>query len=150
MTERDRPSQHGVILGEGLAAMAAAGREAKPDLPEMCATCAFRPGCMTNRMASTGKVALDCVMGIDPEQFACHHGMKDGEPTKLCVGYAAAIAAPFETKKTILFDIATRLSAMPVRDEVRERFDAWVAEIDPEDKLDDYARGRSYLRSFPR
>lgn len=145
---RERPSQHGVILGELLAAMADAGRLHAPELPDMCATCAFRPGCMTNQMAATGLTALNCVLGIDTDRFACHHGMTDGRPAKLCAGYIAARLAPFEFTKAAMGLLMERLSSLTGPDEVREAFDGWIAEVDPDNRMNDYERGRAYLRSF--
>ena len=34
-------------------------------------------------------------------------------------------------------------------DAIRERFDAWIARIDPNGELDDYQRGRLWLRDDP-
>lgn len=146
MSERERPSLHGKILGEALALLAAAGRKDAPmEIPEGCLTCAFRPGCMTNQMAATGKTALDCVLGIDPDRFACHHGMKDGQPSKLCVGYIAATLAPWSFTKEVLAAVKVDLDAMPDGpDEIRAAFDAWHNEVDPERKMDDYQLARAY------
>lgn len=150
MTERERPSLHGKILGDALALLARAGRRDAPmELPECCLTCAFREGCMTNQMAATGKMALDCVLGIDPDRFACHHGMKDGEPTKLCVGYIAATMAPWSFAKEVVAAVAADLEAMKNddADEIRTAFDAWHNKIDPERKMDDYQLARAYAVS---
>lgn len=146
MTERDRPSRHGAIFGEALADMAAAGREVNPTIPEECATCAFRRGCMTNQMGGTGILALNCAINVDPDDFACHHGMKEGWPTKLCAGYLAATHAPFEVVRDILERTKQRLDAMEGPDCIREEFDAWWATVDPERKLDNYELGRRWLR----
>jgi hypothetical protein len=145
---RDRPSRHGKILGEALAVIAAAGRTAAPEvLPDLCATCAFREGCMSNQMASTGVMALNCVLGIDPAQFACHHGMKEGNPTKLCVGYLASLLAPFEVTKAVLLELTKRLDAQGGPDDVRAAFDAWFAEVDPAGEMDVYKVARLFSRS---
>lgn len=150
MTERERPSRHGQILGDALALIAMAGRKDAPmDLPEMCLTCAFRQGCMTNQMAATGKVALDCVLGIDKDRFACHHGMKEGQPSKLCVGYMAARLAPYSFTKEVLVALAKELGAQTGPDEVRAAFDVWLAEIDPDGKMDDYQLARAHAKSAP-
>lgn len=99
----DRPTKYGAMLGEVLALMAELGRRDAPmEIPDTCLTCAFRRGTMPNQSAGTGKVALDCVLGIDRDRFACHHGMKDGEPQKICVGYVAAMLAPFSQVKELL------------------------------------------------
>lgn len=148
MTDREKPSTHGKILGEALALISMAGRKDAPfELPECCLTCAFREGCMTNQMAATGKIALDCVLGIDKDRFGCHHGLKDGEPSKLCVGYIAARLAPWSTVKKILFVLNKDLDAMDHNaDEVRTAFDVWLKEIDPENKLDDYQLARLFAK----
>lgn len=144
MSDRERPSKHGKILGDALALLAIAGRKDAPELPECCLTCAFRQGCMTNQMAATGKTALDCVLGIDPDRFACHHGMKEGQPSKLCVGYIAAILAPWAFTKEVLAAVKRDLDAMDGPDEVRAAFDAWHDEANPERKMDDYQLARAY------
>jgi hypothetical protein len=147
--ERERPSRHGAALGELLSALEQIGREgAGIDLPPMCATCAYRPGCMTNQMAATGITALNCLTGIDTDRFACHHGMKDGRPTKLCAGHVAALLAPWDTIKAGVEWLARRLSeGTEEPDEIRREFDAWIAKADPLSRMDDYARGRAYLRA---
>lgn len=148
MTEsRDRPSAHGAILGEALSDLAKAGRVGIADFPEMCATCAFREGAMSNQMASTGKVALDCVLGIDADDFGCHHGMEDGKPTKLCAGFMAAKNAPFRVVLAAVQTVHTRLAALTETDEIRAAFDAWHAEVNPADKLDVYQLGRAYEKA---
>jgi len=146
-TTRERPSRHGAILGEALAAMERAGRAAGPALPDMCATCAFREGCMTNQMAATGSQALNCVLGVDPDEFACHHGMKEGQPVRYCAGYVAARRAPFPVIKAALSIAMGKLAAASGSDEVREAFDAWLAEVDPDNRMDDYQRARLYERA---
>lgn len=149
MTERERPSKHGKILGDALALLAMAGRKDAPtEIPDGCLTCAFRQGTMPNEMAATGKVALDCVMGIDKDRFACHHGMKDGEPPRLCTGYIAALLAPWSFTKEVLAAVKRDLDAMgDGPDEVRAAFDRWHDGIDPDRKMDDYQLARAYARS---
>jgi hypothetical protein len=144
---RDKPSYHGLVLGKALAALAEAGRAQLPELPDMCATCAFRPDCMTSQMAATGLTAFNCAVGVDDSPFGCHHGMKDGEPTKRCVGHLAARAAPFERLKAILAQLGEDLGSIPDPDPVRAEFDAWIARVDPDDRMDDYQRGRMWLRA---
>lgn len=145
--ERERPSTHGAIVGEALAKIA---ESVTGELPrDCCATCAFRRGCMTNQMASTVLDAFKCATGVDPSGFACHHGMKDGEATKICAGWLAAQLAEFETVKAICGDMVEALQARSEddHDPIREAFDAWIAEVDPEGRLNDYQRGRLYLSS---
>lgn len=146
---RDRPSRLGAILGEALADIAKAGRSGIPDFPEMCATCAFRPGCMTNQMGGTQKAALDVLMGIDGDAFACHHGMKEGEPTKICAGYLAAMNAPRSVAQSAIETAKARMDAATGPDEIRAAFDEWIAKVDPNNQMDDYQRGRLWLRDFP-
>ena len=146
-SERERPSNHGKILGQALALIAMVGRRDAPfELPDCCLTCAFREGCMPNQMAATGKVALDCVLGIDKDRFACHHGMKAGQPSKLCVGYIAARLAPWSEVKLILETLGRDLATMDGADEVRAAFDRWLAEIDPHRKMNDYELAREYAK----
>lgn len=146
-SERERPSAHGKILGQALAMIAAIGRRDAPfEIPDCCLTCAFREGCMTNQMAATGKAALDCVLGIDKDRFSCHHGMKDGEPTKLCVGYIAARMAPWSQIVMILETLKKEMDSLAGAgpDDVRAAFDAWVAELDPQHKMNDYELARAF------
>lgn len=136
------------MLGEVLALLADIGRRDAPfPIPEACLTCAFRRGTSPNQSAGTGKMALDCVLGIDRDRFACHHGMKEGEPSKLCVGYVAARLAPFSQVKEILaafYDELVEIGDGP--DEVRAAFDAWIDRADPERKMDVYEAARAYAR----
>jgi hypothetical protein len=143
----DRPSRHGASLGAVLADLAEAGRAADPTVPEPCGTCAFRRGSMPNQMAGTGIVALNTILGIDTDDFACHHGMEDGEPTRLCAGYIAALLAPFSVTKEALIKLGSRLDDSSGPDEVRAAFDAWLAEVDPDGKMDVYQLGRAYART---
>lgn len=147
MTDGDRPSRHGAILGDALALLAAAGRKDSPvELPECCLTCAFRPGTMPNQTAGTGKMALDCVLGIDKDRFACHHGMKEGQPQKLCVGYVAAVLAPWSFTKEVIGAVHAELGEIKDGDpdDVRATFDAWYLEFEPDGKLDVYQIARAY------
>jgi hypothetical protein len=147
---RERPSTHGAIVGEALAQIAESVTGALPK--DCCATCAFRRGCMTNQMASTGLVAWKCAIGADPDPFACHHGMVDGEPTKVCAGWLAAKVADFEDVKRISAEMLAKVNALPDDgldpDPVREAFDAWIERVDPDHSMDDYRRGRLYLRHY--
>jgi hypothetical protein len=150
MTERERPSKHGAMLGEALSLLERAGREhSSEQLPEMCLTCAFRPGCMTNQMASTGLAALNCVLDIDKDDFACHHGMKAGQPTRLCVGYFAAKLATLSVSREVLLELGRRLDTVEGPDTVRAAFDLWVDEIDPDHNMDDYQLARAHANNPP-
>jgi len=102
---------------------------------------------MPNQMAATGLTALNIVLRIDSDDFACHHGMKDGNPTRLCAGYLHAKAAPFEMVKSEISAMKDRLADMSGPDEVRAAFDAWRARSDPSSTLDDYQLARLFARS---
>lgn len=146
---RDSPSCHGAILGEALALLAEFGRkDASFEFPECCLTCAFRRGSMSNEMASTGKMALDCVLGIDKDRFACHHGMKEGQPQKLCVGYIAATLAPWSAIKEVVAAVKAELDKMDGPDGVRAAFQTWYVETDPEKRMDVYQLARAYAMRF--
>lgn len=134
---RERPSLHGQILGQALADVAKAG-----GIGETCATCAFREDCMTNTMAATLSEALGCLISGEP--FGCHHGMVDGQPTKACAGMEAARRAPFPIVQAALEAARVRMAALPAIDPVRASFDAWAAENDPDDSMDDYQRARRW------
>jgi hypothetical protein len=91
-------------------------------------------------------VALNCVLDVDRDDFACHHGMADGWPTKLCAGYLAARSAPWETVKSIMFDLQAELASMGGPDEVRTAYDAWWSTVDPDRALDVYQLARLFER----
>jgi len=120
----DRPSMHGKILGDFLADLATRGQAIDPEIPDPCATCAFIKGTAPNMTAGTGSMALDCTLGTDTDRFACHHGMQDGQPTKVCNGYLAAQRA--------LRDESTWQKIHPIKsddpDEIRAAFDVWYLE----------------------
>lgn len=154
MTEKsaadgDRPSIRGAMLGKVLALMADMGRRDAPmPIPDMCLTCAFREGSMPNQTAGTGMIAINCVLRIDPDRFACHHGMKDGEPQRLCAGYIAAMLAPFSEVKEILTALYHELAEIEDGpDDVRAAFDRWLSQADPERRLDIYQAAREYAKS---
>jgi hypothetical protein len=145
----DKPTSYGAILGDALALIAAAGRKDLPQgtiIPEPCLTCAFREGTLPNRMGGTAKQALDCFLGVDRDRFACHHGMKDGEPRRLCSGYLAAMVAPFSFAKEVLASAAKNMSAFDAsgQDPVRDDYVRWLSAIDPDGKMDVYQIARAY------
>ncbi len=145
----DRPSRHGKLLGAALATIAAIGRRDAPmPIPDCCLTCAFREGSAPNMTAGTGKLALDCVLGIDQDRFACHHGMKDGQPQKICTGYVAALLAPFPEVRAILCAFYDELKEIDdsAPDEIRTAFDAWLAVADPEQRMDVYEAARAFAK----
>lgn len=153
MTEQpkdfDRPTRHGQLVGQAMTMMADRGREECPALPECCLTCAFRPGTIPNESAATLKIAFDAVMGIDDGHFFCHHGLKDGEPSKVCVGYAAALLAPFPFVKEVLMTLYDELGTLgegAQLDRVREAFDRRLAKADPNREMDAYQMARAYAR----
>lgn len=145
----DRPSVHGKMLGKALSLISEIGRRDAPmSIPETCLTCAFREGSMPNMTAGTGVMALNCVLRIDTDRFACHHCMKDGDPQHLCSGYIAAMLAPFSKVREILAAFQDELSAAEKQpDDVREAFDAWLNRADPERRLDVYQAAREYAKS---
>lgn len=147
--ERDRPSTHGKLLGQALSLIEKIGRRDMPfEMPPMCATCAFREGSMPNQMAATGLDAMRTMMGVDPDRFGCHHGLEDGQPTRVCVGYIAARNAPWSAMMEIIGEATKRLDAMDKSsaDEVRIAFDAWVKKVDPEGTMDDYKLARELMK----
>lgn len=108
-----KPSAHGRVLGAELTTIADAMAPLHPDIPERCATCAFRHGTFPNGCASTLSEALNCVIGADPSPFHCHHGLKDGEgPMRLCSGYLLVNGAPFADLKAGLERAGAKLNAM--------------------------------------
>lgn len=145
----DRPSKHGKILGEALALLAAAGRKDCPvELPPLCITCAFREGTMPNMSAGTGLAAFNCALGIDKDRFACHHGMEDGHPAKLCVGYVAARLAPWSFTKEVVTELSKQLDAADSEgDDVRAAFDSWLSSIEPQANSDVYQIARKFSKA---
>lgn len=144
----DRPSLHGKMLGKALALIAEIGRRDAPmPIPDTCLTCAFREGTMPNQTAGTGMVALNCVLRIDTDRFACHHGLKEGQPQRLCAGYIAAMLAPFSEVRELLAAFHHELAAIEDQpDDVRAAFDAWINRADPERRMDVYQAAREYAK----
>jgi hypothetical protein len=146
----DKPTSYGAILGDALALIAAAGRKdmttAGMTIPDTCLTCAFREGALPNRMGGTTKMALDCVLGVDRDRFACHHGMKDGEPKRVCSGYLAAMIAPFSFVKQVIASAHRDLAAFDADapDPVVDDYVRWLSAIDPDGKMDVYQIARAY------
>lgn len=136
-------------MGEFLAKLAEAGNigDIEGILDLCCLTCAFRRGTLPNISAGTGMVAFNCAIGIDKDDFACHHGMKDGEPQKLCAGYIAAKNAPFDAVKAETFRLLESLDNIGDGDGVRGAFDAWAARVDPDYKMDVYELGRRWAKA---
>lgn len=147
----DRPSKHGLMLGKVLALMAGLGRRDAPmPIPETCLTCAFREGTLPNQTAGNGIVALNCALRIDKDRFACHHGLKGDEPQKICSGYIAALLAPFSEIREVIAAFTEELASVKEgdRDEVREAFDKWIDEADPERRMDVYQAARAYAKDI--
>jgi hypothetical protein len=145
----DKPTGYGAILGDALAMIAAAGRKNLPEgtvIPDTCLTCAFREGALPNRMGGTVKEALDCVLLIDGDRFACHQGMKDGEPKRICAGYLAAILAPFSFVKEVIASAHKDLDAFDdlAPDPVRDDYVRWLLKLDPDGAMDVYQIARAY------
>ena len=108
-----QPSEHGRILGEQLAWIADAMEPLLTDIPERCKTCAFRKGTIPGQMAGTLGQALNCVAGIDPSPFMCHHTIRQGEPTGLCSGYLLVRSAPAELLRRALRRATGKLDSLP-------------------------------------
>lgn len=148
--EGDRPSAHGAALGEALSLIADLGERDSPiPLGERCLTCAFRKGTAPNQTTGTGVIALNCILGVDRDRFACHHGMKDGEPKHLCVGYIAARMASFSYVKEIIAALYSDITENLVdedNDPIREAFDKWLTEVDPKSEMDVYQAARAWAR----
>lgn len=146
----DRPSRHGALMGDLLARLAEAGAtgDLSAALDFMCGTCAFRRGTSPNTSAGTALIAFKCAVGVDTDQFACHHGMKDGWPQRLCAGYyLAAKNAPFDVLKSETIKLHEALADLGDSDDVRDAFDAWANEVDPDCKLDVYEIARRWQKA---
>lgn len=89
----NRPTEEGRELGAHLARFADdAVRSLKADgvdVPERCASCAFRQGSVPNGCAPTLMDALKCL--LEGKTFFCHCGSADAPHA--CAGYAAIVAA---------------------------------------------------------
>lgn len=145
---RDRPSAHGAALGAALADLAEQGRTDATGTP--CQGCAFRRGSYANQSAGTVKEALNCTVGIEGP-FGCHHGLVDGQPTRLCAGFVAALNSSHEAKGDALVGALAAMGGYRAEgkaDPVREPIDRWLAQVDPEDRLDDYQRSALYARAL--
>ena len=147
--ERGGASAHGAALGKALARLDALGRAANPELEldEKCATCAFREGSFPNMCAATTRDAINSLAGNN-DGFVCHHGMIDGEPTRYCDGFMAAMECSntqISSELMVALDEIGKLTKID-KDEIADRYWAFIARIDPEDKLDDYQRARAWAR----
>ena len=148
----NKPSKHGRILGEMLAAWVEAGRRATEELlPDICATCAFRAGSLPNQAAGTVLLAMNTVLDIDPDGFGCHHGMKDCRPTKLCTGYLIAKLAPFSEVKEEMVRMKEKLDALgdADADAAEHSFDQWLLAVDPDGLMDVYELASAFARRPP-
>lgn len=149
ISNRDGPSAHGKLLGKLLAAWAKAG-EHHADQP-MCSGCAYREGTLANMSAGTGSNAMNCALGVDPAPFGCHHGMKDGLPSKPCQGWLAAhgylAGLPINEVSPGLEQLAKDVQACEGQpDQVRADYERWAAEHDPDGRMNDYERARIFNR----
>lgn len=94
----NRPDPAGYALGEHLARFADQATESLRaqgvEVPERCASCAFRAGTIPNGCVSTVMDATKCL--IEHEPFVCHH---DKTQRTLCAGYLAIMADEGPDKK---------------------------------------------------
>lgn len=85
------PCPEGIELGSHLARFCdqAEAKKTKEfgELPPRCVDCAYRAGTIPNGCLSTVADAMKC--WLEREPFFCHHGVVDGEPTRLCRGWVA-------------------------------------------------------------
>lgn len=92
---RNLPTAEGYFLGDCLAALydehEPEVRASIPNIPDRCATCAFRAGTLPNGCPSTVMDALKCI--IEGHPFLCHTGMRDGEATAVCAGYLVTVGS---------------------------------------------------------
>jgi hypothetical protein len=89
------PTPEGRALGVELARLADAQepvhRERFPNMRPRCHDCAFRAGTLPNGCVET---LMDAVKALaEAKPFYCHHGFSDGEPTRLCAGYALLVGS---------------------------------------------------------
>ncbi len=105
------PTPEGIALGRELARFFDIEQpkvEAQfPGSTERCKSCAFREGTYPNGCPETVVDALDCAVTGKP--FYCHVGLVDGEPKRLCAGWAVLQGG----------DIATALACHSLVDEVK-------------------------------
>jgi hypothetical protein len=89
--ERNQPTPEGRALGRELARLAeiaiADCKASGIELPERCASCAFRLGTFPNGCPETVLDAIDCIATDTP--FLCHHHKK-GQPAHQCAGWLAS------------------------------------------------------------
>lgn len=95
MPSRNQPTPEGRILGEQLSKLyderEPEVRASIPDIPDRCATCAFRGETIPNGCLPTVMDALKCI--IEGHPFMCHAGMRDGEPTAVCAGWVVCVGS---------------------------------------------------------
>lgn len=93
MAKPNVPCEEGRALGRELARLAAPAIERAAAIP--CASCAFKEGTVPNGCLETVNGAMECAMG--GKIFWCHHGMKDGSPTRVCRGWRALVSETLST-----------------------------------------------------
>lgn len=142
---RGGASHHGAALGKALSEIESKGRLINPNIPEKCNGCAFRLGTLANQSASTVKDAVGALANLDDAVFVCHHGLdEEGLPTRPCYGYEAAIKADKSVVLPILEDALQNLTPDNGIDLLAKEYWEWIEEIDPNNELDDYQRGRKW------
>lgn len=90
------PTPEGRLLGAELARLCdieeARLREQFPRLHPRCDDCALRAGTDPNGCPETLMDVIKCISESVP--FYCHKGVLDGEPKRLCAGFAICVSVP--------------------------------------------------------
>lgn len=134
-------------LGAALADVAT--RHRRPGDPDPCGTCGLKKGTLPNMAGRTMIDAMHVLAGIDGDAFGCHHGMKEGEPTRPCAMWLAARRASRDELQAALGSVLIPLDDLPENDPVGVYVTTWADQHDPERKLDTYQLARLWERTGP-
>lgn len=101
-TVENLPTPEGWMLGREISRLCDIEeerlRERFPRQHPRCADCALRLGTRPNGCAETLMDILKCLYEHVP--FYCHKGLRDGEPRRLCAGYAILVGAELPGVRT--------------------------------------------------
>lgn len=134
-------------LGAALAQLAA--KHVQPGDPYPCGSCGLKEGTLPNMAGQTMIDAMRVLARIEGDAFGCHHGLHNGEPTRACARYVAALRAPFAELQAAIASVVVPPDDRPANDPVGVYVTAWAAQVDPDTAMDSYQLARAWERTGP-
>lgn len=134
-------------LGAAMARLAA--KHVQPGDPDPCATCGLKEGTLPNMAGQTMIDAMRVLARIEGDSFGCHHGLNNGEPTRICARYLAAARGPRSELLEAIASVAVPPDDRPANDPVGVYVTAWAERIDPDRELNAYQLARAWERTGP-